>query len=257
MNPLTEAMAIAWTSKRVWLLQFLATPVLFALGTWWLTIPEAHIWQLGWSVILAVAVVVAALWLHAGTLVYFAHAQTARGAFRAAGRTLPLFAAWAVLLCTCLYLVDSRRDDIYQFAGYLRSILPLAGRRYVSDPAIQSAAALVLWVFFWIMVPGLLLPMGAQLARRGLRGLGAVGWRAWGRSVGARQYWAALIVLALVGVRVPQALVGWVPKMSTGSGETGSLVVRLLLAWSIAVTSWVMLASLVGRLGQDRGPVGR
>ena len=61
MNTLREAMAMAWSSKRVWLLQFLLNPVLFALGVWWLTIPEARIWQLGLSALLALVVVVGAL----------------------------------------------------------------------------------------------------------------------------------------------------------------------------------------------------
>ncbi|MBZ5598411.1 MAG: hypothetical protein LAN83_08815 [Acidobacteriia bacterium] len=256
MNTLREAMAMAWSSKRVWLLQFLLNPVLFALGVWWLTIPEARIWQLGLSALLALVVVVGALWLQAGTLVYFAGEQEPGAAFRWVERTLVAFAAWVLVAGVCLCLVESWSHQTYQYASYFRSILPMGVRRYVSDPQLVLSMNLLFWVLFWVITPGLLLPLGLQMAKRGFRGLGKDGWRVWARTVRVRQYWAVLMALALLGVRLPQGFIGWVPKIASVSGQTASMVLRFLVAWTIAVTAWVVLASVVGRFGREGSQVG-
>ncbi|MBZ5705890.1 MAG: hypothetical protein LAN63_11085 [Acidobacteriia bacterium] len=256
MNPLREAMAMVWSSKRLWLLQFLLNPVLLALGVWWLTIPEAHIWQLGLSVVLAFVVVVGMLWLQAGTLVYFAGEQTPGAAFGSVRRKLVAFATWVLAMAVCLCLVESWSAKAYQYASYLRSVLPLALRRHVSESQMDSSVNLLFWALFWIIVPGLLLPLGLQMAKRGFRGLGNGGWRAWARTVASREYWPAVIVLALVGVSLPQEFIGWVPKMSSVSGQAASMVLRFLAAWLLAVTAWVVLTSVVGRFGRDSSQVG-
>ena len=256
MNPLREAMAMAWSSKRVWLLQFLLNPVLFALGVWWLTIPEAHIWQLGLSALLALVVLVGALWLQAATLVYFAGERTLGAAFVSVRRTLVAFAAWVLVVAVCFWLVESWSDKAYQYASYLRSILPLGVRRHVSESQMDSSVGLFFSVLFWIIVPGLLLPLGLQMAKRGFRGLGKNGWRAWAQAVASREYWPAVIVLALIGVYLPQELIGWVPKITSVSGQTASMVLRFLIAWLLAAKAWVALTSVVGRFGYDRGQVG-
>lgn len=257
MNPLREATAMAWSSKRVWLLQFLLNPLLFALGVWWLTVPEAHIWQLGLSVVLALVVVVGALWLQAGTLVYFAGEPKLAAAFRGVRRTLVPFATWVLVMAVCMCLVESWSDKAYQYASYLRSVLPLALRRHVTGPQMDSSVELFFWVLFWIIIPGLLLPLGLQMAKRGFRGLGKAGWATWGRTVWSRQYWAVLVVLVVIGVCLSQQLIGWVPKVSSVSGQTTSMVLRFLVAWIFATATWVVLASVVGTFGYDSSQVRR
>lgn len=64
------------------------------------------------------------------------------------------------------------------------------------------------------------------------------------------------MALALLGVRLPQGFIGWVPKIASVSGQTASMVLRFLVAWTIAVTAWVVLASVVGRFGREGSQVG-
>ncbi len=249
MSTLGEAMAMAWSGKRVWLLQFLLNPVLFALGALWLTIPEAHVWQLVLSAVLAVVVVIAALGLQSGTLVYFGEPEKSWAAFRAGWRTLIAFAVWAALLAGCLCLVSGWSEHAYQFASYMRSILPSGLRRHIGETQMDSMVLGLAWFVCWIAAPGIFLPMGRQMAKHGFGGLGKHGWRAWWRTVRSGWYWLSFVVLAALGIYVPQRLIAWVPKMSSMSGETTSMVLRLLVAWLLAVTAWVVLASVVGRLG--------
>jgi hypothetical protein len=121
---------------------------------------------------------------------------------------------------------------------------------------MDSSVGLFFWVLFWIIVPGLLLPLGLQMAKRGFQGLGKDGWRAWARAVVSREYWPAVMVLALIGVYLPQELIGWVPKVLSVSGQTTSMLLRFLIAWLLAAKAWVALTSVVGRFGRDSGQVG-
>ena len=61
---------------RIWLLQFLANPILFALFTAWLFIPVANGLHLVANFMAALVLLAAALALHAATLNYFLSRQS-------------------------------------------------------------------------------------------------------------------------------------------------------------------------------------
>jgi hypothetical protein len=238
-------------SKRVWLVQFLLNPVLIALGTLWLLIPEAHTWQVVTTTVLGLVVVLFFLWLQSATLVYFDEFHTKgtarlRDALRPANTVA--FAIWAAILATVLYYVDDLSDLAPQLTIYLRSISPLWFRRSVTEVGMDRFMTLTTWVLFWIVVPGLLLPLGLQVGKYGYRALHNEGLLGWRKAIGSRVYWSVLIVLVVVGVYLPERLIAWLPEASSVSGETTSLVLRFLLAWLLTASSWTLLASVLGRV---------
>src|SRR5690349_12998228 len=66
-----DAITAAWNAKKLWALQVLGSIALL-LGTYgWLRIPDAKVLQVGFTAVLAIILVMAFLWLEAGTLAYF------------------------------------------------------------------------------------------------------------------------------------------------------------------------------------------
>jgi len=253
MGSLRDTVVALFQSKRVWLLQFLVNPVLFAIGMLWLLIPEAQAWQVIATTLAALVLLVALLWLNGATFAYFhdfhrdgsAHVRTA---FR--GTNMVAFATWALLFSFLLHVVNHLAGEFEPRLGsYLRSISPIWLRRNISEARMDSLVSLKFWVLFWIVVPALLLPFGIATAKYGFGGFGRRGGRIWRNACGSRVYWSMLIVLALVGVYIPQALIHWIPKASSVREETVSLAVRFLMAWFLAATVWTLLASVLGRLG--------
>jgi hypothetical protein len=63
--------------------------------------------------------------------------------------------------------------------------------------------------------------------------------------------YADLVLLAAPGANVPYKLIGWHPRLAGLGMQTASLVVRFIAAYLLAVSAWLILASLVARLGTD------
>jgi hypothetical protein len=255
MNILRDSIRALAKSKRVWLLQFLVNPVLILAAALWLLIPEAQIWQIVLTVLAVLFLVLFFLWLHAATFSYFAELH-AKGAARFRGGLPPAnliaFTLWALIFAFLLHVVQHLSGEFQPaLASYLRSISPAWLRRTMTESRMDSMVALKFWVLFWIIIPAVSLPIGLQTAIHGFGGFGKVGRRGWRRTAGNRVYWSVLIVLAILGVYLPGLLIAWLPKVSSVTTEGVSLVLRLLLAWFLAVSSWTSLASLLGRLGHS------
>lgn len=257
-EPLRRAVLIAWRSRRLWLLQFLLTPILAALAVAELLVPEAHIWQLVLTLLLAVAIFLAFLWMQAATMVYFAdyHAGEERpaDAFRSVWQTLAAFAGWAVVLATCLYLVSVISAHQPQYTSYLRSIMPVGVRKILTESRVDHFFTYITWLKFWVVLPGFFLPMGLQIAKHGVHGLSRDGWNAWSRIVFGFRYWIIFVLFLAVGVCIPQALVYWHPPIARLSGEAISLGLRFFLAWLVSVTAWVVFTSALGWFNAETVP---
>ena len=262
MQVLRKSLVALKDSKRVWVMQFLCNPVLFALGVLWLNIGVAHIGQLFLNALLALVVLAAFLWLQSWTLLYFQEFHTPGSLEETHGgaiKTLLPFAIWAAVLGGILYFVDALGSQTGQLADYLRSISPVWLRNIVSPKIMDSLLDMLVWIFFWMVVPGILLPLGLQIANRGFHGLGPDGRASWKQTVFNRRYWLAFCGLVLIGVLLPELLVGWLPKMATAQGETISMVLRLFFAWLFTATAWTVTASMLGKWGspalhEDAGP---
>jgi hypothetical protein len=258
-SSLRDALTLSLKSWRLWLVQFAGNAIIFALFLGWLRVPEAHWWQLLFQALLILALIGAVLVLHGGTLAYFQSAhenQTAQlvPAFRKALQHV-------LALAVCVFLLHfawawSGHLDVYQTSlpGYIRSEFPAWLRRMISEPALDNTYTFLLFVLRWVILPGLLLPFLLFCADKGFRGL--VAFRDWGKTVRNLAYWIALVVAAIVGVYFVEVVMGWRldPKTSTFRGEEASFVMRQLLAYLLALFSWLFVASMLGRTSRVAQP---
>jgi hypothetical protein len=66
------------------------------------------------------------------------------------------------------------------------------------------------------------------------------------------RYYVGFLVLLLIGY-VPVMLASWVPAVAGLNQELWSAGIRLTAGYIIAVTDWLLLAALIGRLAEVRG----
>lgn len=249
MNRVREAVDAAWHSKQVWLLQVLLNPVLLVAAALWLNIPEAHVWQLLLSAIMVLIVALAWVWLQAGSLAYFALTEKERNlreAFAGTLRSLVPFLAWIALMVFCLDFVAGWHENTRPMASYIRSGFSRVMRNHFSQAQADWLLTSLAWFVFWILVPGVFLPLAREIARRGVRGFDKVGWMWWFRTVRSGWYWIGVALLSVLGVYLPQRLIAWLPLMSSYASEMTSLILRFTAAWLLASAAWTLLLSLLG-----------
>ena len=247
-----DALLVSMKNWRLWLVQFAGNAVLFAGFLWWLQIPEAHWWQLGFQLVLLIAIGIGALLLHGGTLNYFLSAHQQKEAllapaFRKALRHVPAIAVWAVVFFLLRELIGRLDHYSVSFPGYFRSGFPAWLRRMISEPALDNIYIGFVALLRWIILPGLLLPFALFAADRGVRGLVALG--DWGRTIRSLAYWLLLFVASILGVYCIGLIMGWTmdPKTATLPGERASLVFRMLLAYLLGIFAWFLACSMLGR----------
>lgn len=249
-----DALADCFRNGRIWLVQFLANPILFALCVAWLLIPVANGLDLIVNFIVALALLTATLTLHAATFNYFSDRQPGERTplwppLRRALQHLVPLAICAVVFYLLWLFVD--KLDSYQtvFPVYLRSTFPAWLRRHVSLPALDTLFSAVIFLARWIFVPALLLPLLVQVADRGFHGFGKQGLAAWKKSIFSLAYWLVLLLAALLGVLATDKIMAMTPdfKTSTFHGETISLIFRLAIAYVLGLFSWLLVCSMVGR----------
>lgn len=251
-----DSVRAVWKSKRLWLLHMLLNPTIAVVAILWLKIPDSSAMWLVLLALVALLVVIGALWLHGGTLAYFldvhSNAQTSLAeGFQRGRRHLAAFALWAVIFCVCICAASQIRNPD-AFDSWLRSIMPAFLRRHIGLEVLDWVVNWAIALLLYVLIPALLLPLGAQLAGRGFSAFGA-SVRAWKRTVGKLSYWVWFAVLALVGVCLADWIASSHPDLSSLWLEHLSLVVRLAVALALAVTSWLVLASMLGRFGSGEG----
>ena len=237
---------------RLWLLQAVVNPLLFALFVGWLLIPESRSWQLGASLLGIVILAAIALLVHAGALAYFAESEEAAppaltAAYRRALHNLAAFAFCAAIMYLLWRSTD--RLDVYQSAlpTYVRS-MPAIMRRHLSRADTHGAHAALVFLVRWIIWPGLLLPFAAAVALSGFRGFGEGRVATW-RSIRSGWYWLTIAIAAVAGVLLTSSLVDWRPFARRGSlsAESVSMAIRLFTVYLIGLTSWLVTCSMVGK----------
>jgi hypothetical protein len=256
----SDALKATGKSKRLWLLHFIVNAALIVGAALWLRIPDASAWQLLFAAIAALVLVVAALWLHSGTLAYFLGVYSPGEASLAAGfktgrRHLAGFALWSAIFAFVIYLImliTGPATATDAFASWLRSIMPAFLRRLITLGTVDSIVSWVICLVLFVLVPGLLLPFAVQFAGHGFSAFGS-GFKAWRQTVSKISYWVWFCILALLGIYLPNRIANWVPGLSSLPLEHLSVAVRFTLAFALAVTAWLILASMLGRLGSGAG----
>lgn len=246
-----DALVVAITSWRLWLVQFLGNAILFLMFLWWLRPHEASGWQLFYSSVVILLTGAAFLVLHGATLDYSRSMHEAktvrlRDSFRRALRHLPAIIVWAVAFFFMEWLIVQLEDYAVPFPGYLRSEFPAWLRRIISEPRLDSIYAGFFWLFRWVFLPGLLLPFALFSAEKGFRGFAELRKRR--RAVMSLVYWIVLLIAALIGVTSTQAIMGWTldSKTATLDAEETSLFFRLLFAYVLGIFSWLLACSMLG-----------
>ncbi len=114
---------------KLWLLNFLGNAGVLAAWYFWLLVPDAHGWQVAFSLLAAVCIIVLVVWLRAGTFAYFRLAEFRDNgavwrAFRHSLRHLVALALWAVVLAVVLWFLFWLRTYPPQFGVWLWQKLP-------------------------------------------------------------------------------------------------------------------------------------
>jgi hypothetical protein len=247
-------LAGSFRSGRLWLLQLLLNPILAGLFAAWLLIPEAKLWQLASNVVLALVIVAAALMLHAGTLNFFSdqfreQPAAIKTAFRRALRHFAAIAVCAIVFYLIRTLAGGLAGYRETLPTYVRSTLPASIREHISLGVSTGFFDILVFLLQWVIVPGLLLPLALRAGDQGFRGFVPAGWKTWKTTIASVHYWLILAVAAFLGVYGSNTLLGWRPSSEspTFAGETANLVLRMFLAYGLALLSWMVACSLIGR----------
>jgi hypothetical protein len=258
-----EAVSRAFRHRRLWLIQFIANPILFGLFAGWLLIPAAHTWQLALNALLAIVIVVAVVVVHAGTMNYFSDTNRIEnpelaGAFLRAMSHIVAIGVCAAVFYVLWNLLDKADPYQFQLPPYIRSIFPVSLRRHFS---LESLEAIFQWTIFavrWIVIPGVVLPFLVRTADLGFRGFSGSGFSEWRKAIASVSYWLVLAGAVLAGVLATQKIMNWTPDFRTSSlrHESISFAVRLPLAYLLGLFAWMLTCSLLGRLGSGQRDVG-
>jgi hypothetical protein len=249
-----EAISGSVSNWRLWLIQFLANPLLFALFAFWLLVPVSTVWFVILNALLGLGVLVAAVVLHAGTMNYFYdrygnERAALKDDFRRALRNLLPFLLWAAVFCLLWLLIDRLDDYRYTLPIYIRSTLSASMRKHFTLSLLMTIYSVLVFVVRWLLLPGLLLPFAISAATFGFRGFGRKGILAWKSAVLSLSYWLVLILAALVGVFAAGKLSQWTSdfKSSTYHREMLSLVIRVFFAYLLGLWGWMLACSALGR----------
>jgi hypothetical protein len=244
-------------SKRIWLIQFVANPLLFAGFVAWLFLPVATDLHLLLNAAAIVGLTAAALVLHAGTLNFYsdqrrtAHPQL-RDAFLRAIRNILAIAACSALVYLLWTLLDSTAERQLELPLYLRSLLPEFIRRHIEPWWFQICFEGIIFAVRWVLIPGLILPLLLEASDSGFRAVSKLGLAALKNSVKRASYWLILLFAAIAGLVAPSSLLEWTPEFKNPAVrlETFSLIARMSLAYVLALASWLLVCSLLSRFGR-------
>jgi hypothetical protein len=241
-------------SKRVWLIQLAGNAVLFALFAGWLSLPVASELHVLLNALAILALAAAGLTLHAGTLNFYSEQSLSerplvRSAFGRAVKNIFAIAVCVGLVFALWALLDLSKSRQLALPFYLRSLLPDFIRVRLAVWWFQIAVEGIVFSIRWILIPGLILPLVVEAANSGFRAFGKLGFAALGNSVKRAGYWIVLLLAAVAGCAAPVSLLDWTPefKNPTLHLEALSLIARFFAAYILAVASWLLVCSVVGR----------
>jgi len=213
----------------VWALQCFGALALLGIGYWWLTWPDEQAWQLLSSAVVAVLLLIAFVWLEHKV---FSEVDQQRRTI--VGRAISSYVAFAIWL-GCFAVLEALLVKIW--SGVEQTAVRVAQVLHLPPRATTSVLDWAAWGLVWIVLPALLLPVGSVLARSGSGPL-----RDAFCALGNLRYWVGVCLALLVGAYVPRVLIDWTPERATLNGEMWSAVLRLGLAYILAVTAVVFVS---------------
>jgi hypothetical protein len=258
-NSLSTTFVSALRYPRLWILQFLGNAIIITVFILWLHIPDAYWWQLFFQAVIALALIVGLLVLHGGTMNYFTQVDGQNTAkfgtpFKQALKHLPAFVIFVAVFYVVLHFVDKLDDYQYEFPGYLRSEFPSWLRNHISEERMDNLYLGFIGLLRWVIVPGLFLPFGLMCAEFGFRAFTSLG--AWRRTVSRFAYWVVFILAAFIGVYFTGKILNWLlnPLSATLGEEKTWLAVRMLVAYLLALFSWLWVCAMLAHSGRQPDP---
>ena len=236
---LRHSLAMLRNIKLV-VLHLVVNAVLLVSASFWLLIPEAHIWQLLFAALSALLIAVMFLWLHSGTFVYALAPRKENFRFSFAIKIWRMF--WlllgAFLLLWCMNTVGGWMDSKWQTAGYLYSKAPTWLRQTAGSSSYTTVLEYFLVILYWYVVPSVVFAITAAriCGASFLHGL---------RILKHWQYWLAMAITALLGVWVTKLILGWMPG-STLTLQTISIAIRFATIYLITTAAWLLTIGVLG-----------
>ncbi len=234
MSDVREMLGRLW---RVWgwiVGQFGGVLLLIAVGLAWTRLPDKHGWQVAFTLLVPLLLVLSMLELQAATMRALAAYDGRRvklvwGALTLLVWAAMFWAAWAVL--------DWCDAQIPQWAGYLNSRFSAHARaRLFTYAHLVQWMTIAEWVLRWIVVPGKLIVCAVASA--------LWGWRLpWGRLIRMLlnwRWWLAVVVAALVSVMLPGRFFGGLPS-GTVAHQVWAVMLKLAGAYVLGVGCWVLM----------------
>ena len=235
-------------SGRVWTIQGLGTLLWLGLAYAALWIPEAKAWELAATGLLALFLLYFAAFLQRTALrVYRRERLNPPGMPRRPGAERPRkFREWlpGALLVFLLFVALAGlslwlRAALPDFSQRTASWLTLHLRRPVDPYRLQARAESLTFAGPWFLFVVFWLPLAAA-ALLGERGLWRSAARAWMRV----RYWLATLACAAVGWVGFRKLAAWIPGVHGIAAQSASMLVRLTLAYVIALGAWLVILAL-------------
>ncbi len=238
---------------KLWLLNFVVNAAALAVVYFWLTIPDAHGWQVAATALVAAVGVALVLWLRAGTLAWFRMAEFRKDssvwpAYRRSLRNVPALGFWVLVFVLMGWMLLSLREYVPQTAVWIR-------QQMNGGPSPRYIMNLLNWlliVIVGIVMPGLWVPIATTVAASGVHPVHlARSRRVWRRPLD----WLWFCVLLALGVYAPYKLVWWIPDLQTIRQQAWSTGGRFLLAYLVAVTVFLGVVWLAGVFADREDPL--
>jgi hypothetical protein len=242
-------------AAKVWLLNLLGNAVLLVAVYLWLTLPDAHGWQVAASGLLAIIVIIFGVWLRTGTFAYFRVADFREQAgvwraFRHAMWHMVALFLWAALVTAVALLLIRCRKFAPQFGVWFWQKSP-SFLRFGTPRQVFHVADWLLWLLLWVVVPIVWLPIATTVAAFGFR------LRRMMRSLRVLRrvsYWLWFGGLMLAGAYIPYKLVWWIPGLSDLRKQAGSAGLRFLGAYVVLISAFVALLLVTGEHVEKEDP---
>jgi hypothetical protein len=230
-----------WTARRWVAGQFGGTLLLMLAALAWTRLPDKHGWQVGFSLLIPLLLMISALELEAGTVRKLADDDGKRVKLVWGAMTLLV---WIAVVWVCWWVLDWCDDQFPLWAGYLNSKgSPHARFTYLSFVHIIRDLSFLEWVLRWVVIPAKVIPYAAASAQWGWR----LPWRRVLRILWNWRWWPAVVVAALAAVWLPSKFFAATPG-GTVSAQVWHVGLKLAASYLLAVGSWVFLLGWVATL---------
>ncbi len=212
-----------------------ANGLLLWLAYEWLGVDESTTARLLLSLVDALAILTLICWLYGATLVWFRSGEEKlndafRVALRHVGWLLALAVAGLVVYGQLAKGAAASGAPALKIASWLTWTL----RTPVKPAAINAILQAIFWLLRWAVIPILLLPAASAIAAHG-----RPAWR-------AAPAYAAIPLLALIGLWLPFVILDWKPKAPSFALEFASFALRAAFAYALFIAAMLGLAGTAG-----------